>query len=95
MPCCKECNCLLGAGPYYTVGQRAKFIQKKLSTRYSKILRIPEWESWELEELNGRLRQNVINSLLLKEDIKRRIEHAEYISIISPTIKEACEMYDG
>lgn len=88
VPCCKECNGLLGSKSYMTIGDRAGYLAKAYRKKYAKVLKYPTWTQEELDELNGRLRQNVQQGQLLKALTQMRIEYCEYIRIISPSIAD-------
>lgn len=91
VPCCRECNSTLGAKPFYSVAERASYLRRVYEKKYEKILKIPTWEPHEIEELSGRLQTNIMQSQWLKQEVRMRLEHLEYVVVIAPTIREANE----
>lgn len=74
VPCCHECNCLLGATIQKTLGDRKLHLKNRLKRRYKKILGIPKWSERELEELGPALRQHVRAGVGHQEVIERRLQ---------------------
>jgi hypothetical protein len=74
VPCCSECNSLLGASIQETLADRKKAIKKILRKRYAKILAMPEWYDDELEALSPKLQEWVRASIAVKEAVKERLE---------------------
>lgn len=54
---CNLCNRLLGARPLPTLASRIEFLLKKYTKKYSKIIKLPQWEQEEINELSGTLKQ--------------------------------------
>ena len=73
VPACRECNNLLGATYQSTVKARKKFLKQKLKIRYKKLLKMPDWNIWELNHLNDNLRSYIISSLEQRTLIKERL----------------------
>jgi len=73
VPCCRECNCLLGASVQDTLEQRKAFLKEKLRRRYRKFLAIPNWTDAELTEMRGGLRRYVVFGLKKKAVVIRRL----------------------
>lgn len=69
VPACHECNSILGARHINTIAERRKYILQKLSRKYAKHLRMPQWDDEELSEVSERL----------AEDIQRNSHFAWYI----------------
>lgn len=71
--CCLLCNQLLGNRSYCTLLSRCDFLLIKYQKRFRKILGYPEWKEWELEELKGKLKRDVILGLKKKKHIENKI----------------------
>jgi hypothetical protein len=71
---CKECNCLAGAHPPWTLAGRKKLVKNKLRKRYKKYLKLPLWSETELEELGRNMRSEVEQALLVKDMIEQRFK---------------------
>lgn len=80
VPCCEECNNKLSNNWLPTIAERAEHLSEAYRKKYKKILKSPHWEQWEIENLSGFLRKNVESNMILKENIKNRIEHLDEIS---------------
>jgi len=66
VPCCRECNCLLGVSVQNTLEERKAFLKERLRRRYTRFLSIPDWSEEELFEMSGRLRRYVVSGLKKK-----------------------------
>ena len=86
--CCKECNSVLSSRPYYTIGARAAYLEEAYRKRYKKVLKYPTWEEDEIKELSRNLQRHIQQGQWLKTNTEARLEHLEYVRIVSPSIKE-------
>lgn len=77
VPCCKECNSVLGNKLFETVQGRAKYIATSLKTRYKKVLSAPVWTADEMAEIGPDLRSSIMFSAVLRREVHSRIKHAE------------------
>lgn len=59
VPCCTECNILLGAAPCHTVEERAAFLFERYSRRFKAELATPDWTAKELKELSPTFRKKI------------------------------------
>lgn len=73
VPCCHECNSLLGATPALTVPERKKFVKAALKKRYRKVLKMPNWSEDEIDALKGLLQEHVKQRKMHKELIEGRL----------------------
>jgi len=73
VPCCRECNTLLGSSFQKTLGERKAYLKMRLKRRYKKLIKMPNWKEEEILELGPTLRQNVRASLEAKKLILARI----------------------
>ena len=71
---CRECNCVLGARPILTIGERRAFVKLWLKKRYRKYLHIPSWTQTDLAELSPTLRKYVERGLTMQYFIKQRLQ---------------------
>jgi len=74
IPCCTECNHLLGANYQRTLKERKLFLKQKLRKRYKKILNLPNWNENEIKELKSHLQQFVRKGIEEKRIIKERLK---------------------
>jgi hypothetical protein len=57
VPCCRECNLLLGASIQDTLVQRKAELKRRLKQRYTKFLRMPTWTDEEIMVMSFRLQE--------------------------------------
>lgn len=72
--CCRECNSLLGARPFWTPESRKEFIKKALAKRYRKFCNVKRWTERELEEFDYNLRTYIINAMMQADILRKRLE---------------------
>lgn len=73
VPCCSECNSLLGARPLYTVEERQHFLAGAIRRRYEKVLRVPRWTAEELSEVGPSLRMSILSTQALSDAVRARL----------------------
>tara|TARA_R110000744_G_C18865641_1_gene504561 strand:- start:35 stop:445 length:411 start_codon:yes stop_codon:yes gene_type:complete len=91
VPCCRECNSLLGSKLYFTIAERADYLYTTYKKRYKKLLSIPEWDENDLKEIKNNLKKYIEASIKEKKIIQIRIDYCELIRNTSPTIKNVWE----
>jgi hypothetical protein len=74
VPSCQECNALLKDHPIWVVSERKAFVKRALRRKHAALLRIPRWSRDDTEELEGRLKQYVENSLTSREILRERLD---------------------
>ena len=95
VPCCRECNNLLGSVYLLTVWERAGFIEGKLSNRYKKVLNCPAWDPEDLEELSYKLRKDIETTIEARRVTLCRVQHAEWVYESGIGIEDVWESIDG
>lgn len=75
VPCCKECNCFLGARLYPTLRERKQALKDSLRRHYKRILKMPEWKEEDLAELGYSLRSMIENNLKIKASVLIRLAY--------------------
>lgn len=95
VPCCRECNDLLGSVALKSVGARAGHLVLVLTRRYKKLLRTPYRSRRELDELGYALRELVVGGLAVKRLVESRIAHAKWVLEVSPSIDEVWAVHDS
>jgi len=73
VPCCGQCNSILGAKYFKTLAERKAFLKVRLKQKNKKLLSMPDWTEEELSELGDRLREAVEAGIDAKNYILRRI----------------------
>jgi len=77
VPACAECNGLLGNKVLWLFVERKDFIAKRLRKRYGKLLRLPAWETDEIEALGRGLKAMVATTQDMRMIAVRRVAFAE------------------
>lgn len=75
VPCCRECNNLLGASSQNTLAGRAQYLKERLRRRYAAELRFKEWAPDELAELGPSLRAEIEAAMRLRARAVLRIAY--------------------
>lgn len=70
---CGQCNSIAGSKVFNNLYDKARYINDRLRIKYATILDIPLWGDDEIEELEGRLKQNIKGMLEVQKWIRRRI----------------------
>lgn len=61
VPCCRECNSLLGNELTETLFERKSLLDKKLAAKYRRALKTPYWSGDEVGQL-GRFLRDIVES---------------------------------
>ena len=88
VPCCTECNSLLGNKPYFAVAERAAYLAGKYEKRYKKLLSMPVWEEEDIEECGYNIKLFIENSVQEKKAIELRIDNCCLVRDIAPSIED-------
>lgn len=73
VPACKECNASLGSKKLFTIKERTVFLLGYYLKKYEKLMRAEVWEDYEIDRLNGRLKQTIERFSILQIALDRRI----------------------
>ena len=73
VPCCSQCNSLIGAKYQKSLEERKKYLKARLRRKYKKLLNMPKWTETEINEMGGRMQEYIRESQLLKDDIRKRL----------------------
>lgn len=93
IPCCRECNTKLGNVFYHTVSSRASYLIKKYNRTYSKVLKTPDWDVDELEEMGESLRKSIIARLDMRDILKERIKHLKETKHADYSVQECRDKF--
>ena len=74
---CILCNSLLGNKKLLTLLSRCDYLLIKYQHRFKKLLGMPHWEEYEIEELEGKLKRSIILSLKQKKYVISKIQFIE------------------
>ena len=73
VPSCGECNNTLGSKVITSVKERAAYLVGRYELKYRKMLQLPEWENWELEEMSESFQKTIKRNQIEKEIIQERL----------------------
>jgi hypothetical protein len=59
LPCCKECNVLVGTSNPFDFEKRVDLVKNKLKRRYRKVLEMPVWSEDDLEDTGFAIRGSI------------------------------------
>lgn len=77
VPCCEQCNSLLGATLTLDLIERQAVLKRRLEDKYHRVLDTPPWKPGEPRaKLVGRLREHVENHRKRREWIQARLDYA-------------------
>lgn len=84
LPACSECNNLAEDEWPFDFEARDRLVKTKLEERYGSILKRPDWDEDEIEELGSNLRAGVIVCRNEKDRLRKRLawNAVEYLSYI-------------
>lgn len=85
VPCCSECNSLLGNKSITTVEDRASYLAERLAKRYKSVLASEAFSEDELEGLGANLKSLISANMNYKSYVGYRISHC---------FKVACSLYE-
>ena len=74
LPCCLECNVLLGSFIGLNVKDRKRFLLKKYKNRYARLLKTPDWTAEELLQVGENLRSSITQALLSKREVNAKLQ---------------------
>lgn len=80
VPCCRECNGLLGAKALFSVPERAQEVAECLERRYRKEINAPIWEEKDLIKLGDSLQKQIRAKQYLRLEALERIRNASSVA---------------
>jgi 5-methylcytosine-specific restriction endonuclease McrA len=75
VPSCTECNRILGDFFTLSLIERKEELRRRLRKRYKTLLRHPDWDQEDLDELSGSLKKHVIGCQLQKKQLLERLAY--------------------
>jgi len=76
---CRECNSTINSKLIFDVRGRAKHIKERYLKKYGSLLKSPDWDEEDLEDLGWSLRSTVENNIQLKENIQNRLSSLDMV----------------
>jgi len=75
VPCCTECNALLGANLHRDLEERHNWLKMRLRKKYKRQLAAGDWGVSEMKELGRNLRSDVKSAMVTKRRVLRRLAY--------------------
>jgi hypothetical protein len=72
LPACQECNSFLGPVKLDHIPDRRKWVLVRLTRKYGKFLRMPEWSNEELAELDTGFAEDIRRHSAFAIFVKKR-----------------------
>lgn len=85
VPCCTECNSLLGAELLFNVPDRAAWVCELINRKYRSLLCSRQWDQDEIDELGYNLKIVVQGEKARRAELVRRLAHLEIVASMDPT----------
>ena len=84
LPACLECNCLASTHFATDFDERCQFVKERLRTKYSRILKTPDWDQDEIDNLGYSIKTTVKKWQSLRDSLKPRLawNHNAYLACI-------------
>jgi uncharacterized protein YlaI len=70
---CRECNGILSNKYFENFLDRCRYVNKKISQKYKRILNLPIWEEQEFKQLGKNIKSKLAEKLNLKAIVLERI----------------------
>lgn len=80
VPCCRECNSLLGDTPTESLIDRDMLAKNLLMNRYRKTLEVGDWDAEEIMELGANLRSTVLKGYRQAQFVEERLDWSHGIN---------------
>ena len=93
IPCCRECNSLLGNVFLHTVSYRAEYLIKKYKRRYSKIIKTPNWDMDELEDMGEGMRKSILARMDMRDILIERLTHLKLTHLADYSVQECKDKF--
>ena len=93
IPCCRECNSLLGNVFLHTVSYRAEYLIKKYKRRYSKIIKTPNWDMDELEDMGEGMRKSILARMDMRDILIERLTHLKQTHLAAYSVQECKDKF--
>jgi len=74
-PSCRRCNSFLNSSAQSDIEARKQSLIKQYAKKYKKILKMPEWEEWEIREEEFDIQCIIREGLVVKEMVLSKLEH--------------------
>ena len=76
---CGECNRTISNKLIMDVRERASYLKEKYLKKYNRLLKSPNWDEEDLEDLGWSLRSTVENNIQLKENMQNRLSSLDMV----------------
>lgn len=73
--CCNSCNLILSDNIFSSMEERSRYILQTIYIKYKKLLKLPVWESEDIEKLDYSLKTRVTSHQFAKQNIESRVSN--------------------
>ena len=77
---CDTCNTLAGEKVFFSIPDKARFLEERYKKKYKKILSVPYWTPDELLEMSYMMRQGIEEAMLAKSVLGIRIRYLQNVT---------------
>ena len=89
VPACSECNSLVGAKLFKTLGAKRRYIQARLRKKYHRVLKMPNWSFREMEQITcPNLLAQIQNGLRQREVLRSRVRWRNVGNVVKTSRKK-------
>ena len=89
VPCCRNCNSVLGNRGGSEIRDRAWFLLRRLQEKHARLLLVPDWTKEALSEMGGKLRRKISADLRKRDRLKSRLDWLAVTSKLDLTVNDA------
>lgn len=76
VPACRECNSAIGGKMLTTIKERRECAHRHIRKKYKRLLGMPNWSEEELAEVSEDLKQDILESIKMRDWLRERLRWA-------------------
>ena len=76
VPCCRECNSMLGASLNECLISRERQVKKLIAHKYRSALKTPDWPAEEIKKLGKNIKSKVNVAIEIRDAIELRLDYS-------------------
>lgn len=76
VPCCRECNSMLGASLNSCLIDRERQLKKLMQHKYRASLKVPDWPKEELAQLGKNMRSEINVAIEARDAVEMRLDYS-------------------
>ena len=95
IPCCKECNNVLGNINVFRISERANYLYHRYRDKYKRHINLPRWSKDEILSQSKNVQQSIYDAQQLKLIIFDRLEFLTLVERLDPSIRDVWDEIDN